>query len=119
MTALESAINLPRKRPSVTAESAFQGAAGQQNTIIGRPRAHSYSNFSGPTINVSCEILKVSVSETGLFTLQNDHRRVATLSSGAGDEADVGEMVPRGSTLPAYGSGLLGIGKSKCAIYIC
>jgi hypothetical protein len=119
LIALESAINLPCKQLSVVAESAFQGAASQPNMIIGRSQAPIYTNFSGPVIDITCEMLKVSVNEAGIFMLQNDGNHVVTISSSAGDEIDVGEMLPRGGTFPMYGSGLLGVGKSKSAIYVC
>ena len=43
---------------------------------------------------------------------------MVTIFSDAGGEAGLQE-IPRGSAPPAYGSGLLGIGKSKHAIYVC
>ena len=116
---LESAINLPRKRLSVAAKSAFQGAAGQPSTITTCSQANSYTNFSGPVIDIVCETLKISVNEAGIFILQNEDHCVVSISSSARDELDAGETLPQGSTVPTYGTGLLGTGKSKSAIYVC
>lgn len=109
----------PLKRKSVAAESAFRGAAGQLDSVIQQPRAPTYSDFSGPMTEVLCQVIKVSICEAGIYTVKETGLFAVSVAS------DVPEEMPLQDThlgrvgKPIYGTGLLGIGKTKRAIFVC
>lgn len=101
------------------AESAFRGAAGQRDLPLRRTRALTYSNFDGPTVNILCEETKVSIDEEGVYTIQDIGLHVVTVASDLGDGEEPQDALFGHSLRPTYGTGLLGVGKTKRAIYVC
>lgn len=115
----DSASDLRPKRKSVAAESAFIGAAGQTGLLLGRPRAPSYSDFAGPVVDVLCDIAKIEMTETGVFTIRDAEPQIVTLASDTPDELPLQNTLLGLVAKPAYGTGLIGIGKTKRTIYVC
>ena len=115
----DSASVNPPKRKSVAAESAFQGAAGYPGATLRRPRALTYSDFEGCTADVLCQIAKISVDEAGVYIIKDAGLHHVTISSDPRDDTALQSTHVGSSLRPHYGTGLLGVGKTKRAIYVC
>jgi hypothetical protein len=85
-----------------------------------RKVGQSYSHFDGVMAEPMCGIIEASVDHEGVFTLDtSDHPVPVRIASAAPDTIS---PIPGHLGLPtqqAYGNGLLGIGRTKKAIYVC
>lgn len=109
----------PSKRKSVAAESAFLGAAGQLDLTLQRPRALTYSDFHGPMIKVPCQAIKVSICKAGVYTIKEGGLCTVSIASEVPEEMPLLDTHLGRVGKPIYGIGLLGIGKTKRAIFVC
>lgn len=60
----------------------------------------------------------MSIDEEGVYTIQDIGLHVVTVASDLGDEEPQDTLFGH-SLRPTYGTGLLGVGKTKRAIYVC
>lgn len=125
LIALESAASGPGglKRQGVAAESAYKGAAGQRTVSqLRRNVGQSYSRFDGVMAEPMCATIEASVDDEGIFTLtgsESGHSVPVRIASAVPDTVSPLPNHPRPSSEQLYGNGLLGVGRTKKAIYAC